>query len=74
MNERIKELLTPKLKEWSGDSGDNFSDELEKFAEAIVQRCASIISLYRRDNLQDKAIADTLEAAYKEIKLSFGVK
>ncbi len=36
--------------------------------------CASIVSLYCRDNMQDKAIADTLEAAYQEIKLSYGVK
>jgi hypothetical protein len=40
MNERIKELLTPKLKEWGGASGDNFSEELEKFAELIVKECA----------------------------------
>ena len=42
MNERIKELLTPKLKEWAGDSDDNFSEELEKFAELIVQECIDI--------------------------------
>lgn len=46
----------------------------EKFAELIVNRCAAIVSLYRRDNLQDKAVADTLESAYREIKLSFGLK
>ena len=41
MNERIKELLTPKLKEWGGDLlGGNFSEELEKFAELIVKECA----------------------------------
>ena len=37
MNERIKELLTPKLKEWGGASGDNFSEELEKFADLILE-------------------------------------
>jgi hypothetical protein len=42
MNKRIKELLTPKLKEWGGDSGDNFSEELEKFAELIVRECAQV--------------------------------
>ena len=41
MNERIKELLTPKLKEWGGASGDNFSEELENFAELIVRECMS---------------------------------
>ena len=43
MNERIRELLTPKLKEWGGASGDNFSEELEKFAELIVRECAVIV-------------------------------
>jgi hypothetical protein len=43
MNERIKELLTPKLKEWAGDSDDNFSEELEKFAELIIQECAELV-------------------------------
>ena len=40
MNERIRQLLTPKLKEWGGDTGDDFSEELEKFAELIVRECA----------------------------------
>jgi hypothetical protein len=47
MNERIKELLTPKLKEWGGASGDNFSEELEKFAELIVQECASMARVFQ---------------------------
>jgi hypothetical protein len=42
MNERIRELLTPKLKEWGGASGDNFSEELEKFAELIVKECIAV--------------------------------
>ena len=42
MNERIRELLTPKLKDWGGASGDNFSEELEKFAELIVRECAEL--------------------------------
>lgn len=46
----------------------------EEFARLIVDRCTAIISLYRRDNLENKAIADTLEAARQEIKLSFGMK
>jgi hypothetical protein len=43
MNQRIRELLTPKLKEWGGASGDNFSEELEKFAELIVRECAELV-------------------------------
>ena len=42
MNERIKELLTSKLKEWGADSDDNFSEEIQKFAELIVRECAEL--------------------------------
>ena len=43
MNEKIKELLSPKLIEWWGaDSDDNFSEELEKFAELIIKECARV--------------------------------
>jgi len=48
MNERIKELLTPKLKEWGGASGDNFSEELEKFAELIIEECAREVEEFAR--------------------------
>ena len=45
MNERIKQLVPPKLKEWGGDSGDNFSEELDKFAELIIRDCAKTARL-----------------------------
>jgi hypothetical protein len=44
MNKRIKELVTPKLKEWAGDSDDNFSEELEKFAELIIRECMNLVT------------------------------
>lgn len=43
MNERILELLTSKLKEWGGGVDDNFSEELEKFAELIIRECANFL-------------------------------
>ena len=53
MNERIKELLTPKLKEWGGASDDNFSEELEKFAELIVEECRTVINdVYHKTPLE----------------------
>ncbi len=42
MNEKLKELLSPKLIEWGADSDDNFSEELEKFAESIIKECARV--------------------------------
>ena len=65
MNERIKELLTPKLKEWGGASGDNFSEELEKFAELIVRECAEVA--VDHDPLWGASVD-------QDIKRHFGVK
>jgi hypothetical protein len=42
MTEKLKELLSPKLIEWGVDSDDNFSEELEKFAELIIKECARV--------------------------------
>jgi hypothetical protein len=70
MNERIKEFLTPKLKEWGGASGDNFSEELEKFAELIVKECMTVgfNAVY---NVEDDSNAIVV---YTEIKQHFGVE
>ncbi len=80
MNKRILDLAIDHFCKTEYDGGlthecyEFSEEELIKFSNAIVMSCASIVSLYRRDNMQDKAIADTLEAAYQEIKLSFGLK
>ena len=70
MNERIKEFLTPKLTEWGGASGDNFSEELEKFAELIVKECMTVgfNAVY---NVEDDSNAIVV---YTEIKQHFGVE
>lgn len=80
MNKRFKELAF-QAGGITYDDDNNEStpmligeDQIEHFAEMIVTRCASIVSLYKRDNMQDKAIAETMEQAYREIKLSFGLK
>ena len=65
MNERIKELLTPKLKEWGGASSDNFSEELEKFAELIIQECCRALNPMLRDMISRGQGVDM-------IKLHFG--
>ena len=83
MNERIKELLTPKLKEWGGDSEDNFSEELKKFAELIIGQCLSIVksNTYGPNGEYDYSYSDENAAAdnraediYKEITYHFGVE
>jgi hypothetical protein len=65
MNKRIQKLLTPKLKEWGGGLGDNFSEELEKFAELIVQECVGIAD---HSNITGKSIIG------QRIKEHFGVE
>ena len=67
MNERIQKLLTPKLKEWGGGSGDNFSEELEAFAELIVRECADIVA----DAVDHREPASTY---VEKIKQHFGVE
>jgi hypothetical protein len=81
MNERIKELLTPKLKEWGGASSDNFSEELEKFAELIVRKCVDKIETHRIPVGNSAAGEMACEWTYSalmeirdEIKEHFGVK
>ena len=76
MNERIRELLTPKLKEWGGASGDNFSEELEKFAELIVRECEKVIrdeiAVTDIDGEVDKAWEMGMECGVYTIKEHFG--
>lgn len=71
MNERIRKIYNQVT--WD-DNVQNEEEMFQLFAELLVNQCASIVSLYRRDNMQDKAIADTLEDAYNEIKRAFGIK
>ena len=70
MNERIKELLTPKLKEWGGASGDNFSGELEKFAELIVRECIENIEQFDHHITPAMEVVPTMVSL---IKRNFGV-
>ena len=73
MNERIKELLTPKLKEWGGDSDDNFSEELEKFAELLIRECAEVC---KAQSTYDPIVLPykPSEQFEKAIRQHFGVK
>lgn len=78
MNKNLQDLLpNPFAVDYQVSNGplDLYTEkEMEQFAEQVIRRCAAIVSLYRRDNMQDKAIADTLEAVYQEMRLHFGVK
>jgi hypothetical protein len=76
MNNLIKELAEQATQKYDrlGNEIPYAQPDLELFAELIVTRCASIVSLYRRDNMQDIAVADTLESAYHEIRNTFGLK
>jgi hypothetical protein len=77
MNERIKELMPLKLKEWGGDSGDNFSEELEKFAELIVRECAEVCrqqQYYDADDEHKRGVNGGSITCMNAIKRHFGVE
>jgi hypothetical protein len=65
MNERIKELLTPKLKEWGGASSDNFSEELEKFAELIIMECLTICEELGDKGMDGHYCADEISKTFR---------
>jgi len=73
MNERIKELLTPKLKEWGGASGDNFSEELEKFAKLIVEECMNLVT-YVGHSTRGFDCCGHVRFTNEKIKEHFGVE
>lgn len=50
MTPRVCSLLTPRLIEWGGASGDNFSDELQEFASRIIEECASLTLDYKNED------------------------
>ena len=70
MNERIRELLPPKLKEWGADTGDNFSEELEKFAQLIVRECIEIFN----DDSDNLVFQIHNKISRDKIKQHFGVE
>ena len=81
MNERIKNLLTPQLKEWGGDLEDSFSEELEKFAYAIIQECIDKIETYRipvgnsaAGEMACEWTYDALISIRDDIKQEFGIE
>ena len=73
MNQELKKLLTPKLLEWGADSDDNFSEELQKFAELIVRECSKVIDEETVGELDDYAMR-RIEHCSWMIKQHFGVK
>lgn len=72
MNERIRELA-----QQQGLTGPNYlisSQELEKFAELIIQKCISQIALIGISNFENEDISWTVETAIDSIQEHFGVK
>lgn len=72
MNERIRELA-----QQQGLTGPNYlisSQELEKFAELIIQKCISQIALIGISNFENEDISWTVETAITKIQEHFGVK
>jgi hypothetical protein len=71
MNERIRQLAEQAgfMEAWFSESGDDCEREIKKFAELIVQECASID--FRREV---GLTADDDYEISKVIKVHFGVE
>ena len=71
MNERIKELATRTVGDYSNnDYWPFFTEELEKFAELIIQECLDQLHVSDWDEDYDKGIYWSRE----QIKQHFGVE
>ena len=71
MNERIKQLWEEAAKTTQGDSWEEQTRFMEKFAELIVQICANIV---RNSSLPDSYSEACLRNIADELEEHFGVK
>jgi len=81
MNERVKILWSEAAESTIGDSWEEQTKFMEKFAELIVQECADIIN-HRADTCSDwldsikanEAVREVQRECAKTIKEHFGVE
>ena len=71
MNDKIKELWEEAAKTTQGDSWEEQTRFMEKFAELIVQICANIV---RNSSLPDSYSEACLRNIADELEEHFGVK
>lgn len=72
MNQRIKELAAQQ-----GLTGPNYlisSQELEKFAELIIQDCISVAALVGLSNYENEDISWAAHKIVEQTKEHFGLK
>jgi len=76
MNERIKQLWEEAAKKTQGDSWEEQTKFIEKFAELIVQECAQHALDFNNGNqsLPDKVMRANLYRVLDYIKDRMGVK
>jgi hypothetical protein len=80
MNERIKELALQsgyKINDLGNIYTEDYdavcNNELNKFAELIVQECLGIVDQYGKANMESDAWVEMLEKMQADIKQHFGV-
>lgn len=83
MNERIKQIAEQSgFIPWSDepwrpddvvfDWSSNYDEELEKFADNIIQKCISEVALFGISNFENEDISWVVDKIVKNIKQTFG--
>lgn len=68
MNERIRELAVQTVGDFSKDEyWPFFSEELEKFARLIAQKCVTVVALHGAANFEDEGISWVCEKITTDI-------
>ena len=73
MNERIKQLWEQAAKTTQGDSWEEQTKFMERFAELIVKECAEIGDGYDNETKYNQGLID-IQTAGDEIRKHFGVE
>ena len=77
MNDRIKQILL-KVAPMAGEDGEylpslHTPEDIQKFAELIIQYCVSHLALIGLSNIENDDISWTAEHSIKTIKEYFGM-
>jgi hypothetical protein len=74
MNERIKELWSESAESTIGDSWEEQTKFMERFAELIVRECIDIVSDTRELAIEDGwNVDEAMSTAMFDIEVHFGV-
>ncbi len=74
MNERIKELWSQAAKTTQGDSWEEQTKFMERYAELIIKKCRDIVSDTRDQAIEDEwNVDEAMSTAMFDIEDHFGI-